>query len=91
MRRIAINNNGTIPLTDFKRLVDKFEKEEKRLRKENKEYREENIRLNKINEEYSQKIKGLQKELNAYEKLYEDESETTDKLISIIKTFSSLF
>ena len=33
----------------------------------------------------------LQKELNAYEKLYEDESETTDKLISIIKTFSSLF
>lgn len=42
-------------------------------------------------EQLKESKEELQKELNAYEKLYEDESETTDKLISIIKTFSSLF
>ena len=32
MKRIAINKDGTVPLTDFKRLVDKFEKEEETLK-----------------------------------------------------------
>jgi uncharacterized membrane-anchored protein YhcB (DUF1043 family) len=42
-------------------------------------------------EQLKESKEELEKELNAYEKLYEDESNTTDKLISIIKTFSSLF
>ena len=32
MKWIAINKDGAIPLTDFKRLVDKFEKEEETLK-----------------------------------------------------------
>ena len=32
MKWIAINKDGTVPLTEFKRLVDKFEKEEETLK-----------------------------------------------------------
>lgn len=74
-----------------------LKEETKGLRERIKKSNEEDIRdeiiehmkldIDKLKEENEK----LQKELNAYEKLYEDESETTDKLISIIKTFSSLF
>lgn len=40
MKWIAINKDGTIPLNDFKRLVDKFEKEEKSLKASRDYWRE---------------------------------------------------
>jgi hypothetical protein len=74
-----------------------LKEETKKLRERIKKNNEEDIRdeiiehmkldIDKLKEENEK----LQKELNAYEKLYEDESKTTDKLIQIIKTFSSLF
>ena len=64
-----------------------------RIKKNNEEgIRDEIIEHMKLDiDKFKEENEKLQKELNAYEKLYEDESETTDKLISIIKTFSSLF
>lgn len=79
---------------------EKLREENKKLREENKmlynqpqpDERDEIINLQKWEiEQLKESKEELQKELNAYEKLYEDESKTTDKLISIIKTFSSLF
>ena len=84
IRRLEQSNNA---------LKEETKKLRERIKKSNEEdIRDEIIEHMKLDiDKLKEENEKLQKELNAYEKLYEDESETTDKLISIIKTFSSLF
>lgn len=84
IRRLEQSNNA---------LKEETKKLRERIKKNNEEdIRDEIIEHMKLDiDKLKEENKKLQKELNTYEKLYEDESETTDKLISIIKTFSSLF
>jgi len=84
IRRLEQSNNA---------LKEETKKLRERIKKNNEEdIRDEIIEHMKFDiEKLKESKESLQKELNAYEKLYEDESETTDKLIQIIKTFSSLF
>ena len=84
IRRLEQSNNA---------LKEETKKLRERIKKSNEEdIRDEIIEHMKLDiDKLKEENEKLQKELNAYEKLYEDESETTDKLIQIIKTFSSLF
>ena len=84
IRRLEQSNNA---------LKEETKKLRERIKKSNEEdIRDEIIEHMKLDiDKLKEENEKLQKELNAYGKLYEDESETTDKLISIIKTFSSLF
>lgn len=84
IRRLEQSNNA---------LKEETKKLRERIKKNNEEdIRDEIIEHMKLDiDKLKEENEKLQKELNTYEKLYEDENETTDKLISIIKTFSSLF
>lgn len=84
IRRLEQSNNA---------LKEEAKKLRERIKKSNEEdIRDEIIEHMKLDiDKLKEENEKLQKKLNAYEKLYEDESETTDKLIQIIKTFSSLF
>ena len=84
IRRLEQSNNA---------LKEETKKLRERIKKSNEEdIRDEIIEHMKLDiDKLKEENEKLQKKLNAYEKLYEDESETTDKLIQIIKTFSSLF
>ena len=83
MKRIAIRKDGTIPLDEFKKFADKFEKENKKL-KEKIDYLEEEVEMWKINrtrerEELKKKIQTLELWLDNKEKLNEEYRKQIDK------------